>query len=405
MDVDSRTSLNTKGRVIMYYIGIDVGKFKHCACVVDSNGEVLVKPFFFTNDHAGFDLFLNNTSQFKSSRHIVGLEATGHYGDNLVNFLISNDYEVGLINPLTTDAKRRGKIRKTKNDKKDTFLICSVLFDKNYTRVTKRKLDLKQAKELTRYHATLTEDLNQNKNRLQKCIDIVIPEINVWFKTKYSRAYMAILKEFGNSYNLANANLTHLKNILKPKGRGKHADVDAVSLREAAKQSIGENNEVITMEIGMLIEAIELIKSQLSIVDKKIEELATTLNSPIFTVPGIGTYSGMSILSEIGDIDNFSSAAKVIGFAGVDPGTYQSGEYKAPQTALSKRGSRYLRKTLYQCILTVCSNNPTFNSYYNLKRSQGKSHRCAQGHSVRKLIRVIYKLLSENIPFDETALI
>ena len=121
---------------------------------------------------------------------------------------------------------------------------------------------------------------------------------------------------------------------------------------------------------------------------------------PYFTL-----ISMLTNLDETSDIHNFSSAVKVMGYAGVDPGTYQSGEYSAPQTALSKRGSRYLRKSLYQCILTVCKYNLTFNKYYKLKRSQGKSHRCAQGHSVRKLIRVIYKLLSENIPFDERQLI
>ena len=114
---------------------------------------------------------------------------------------------------------------------------------------------------------------------------------------------------------------------------------------------------------------------------------------------------GTLIESEIGDIHNFSSAVKVMGFAGVDPGTYQSGEYSAPRTALSKCGSRYLRKSLYQCILPVCTNNLAFNEYYKLKRLQGKSHSCAQEHSIRRLIRVIYKLLSENIQFVERKLI
>ena len=377
--------------LFVFYIGIDIGKFNHCACVVSSEGEVLIEPFFFTNNLEGFESFIKAVKKYKSPRHIVGLEATGHYGDNLISFLIKRDYEVALINPLTTDAKRKSKIRKTKNDKKDTFLICSVLFDRDYTKVTQRRLDMKQARELTRYHASITEDINQKKNRLQKCIDIVIPEFNTWFKTKYSKTYMAVLKEFGSSYNLAEANLTHLKNVLTPKSKGHHVEIDASSLRDNAKKSIGENNEVIVLEIKMLIE--------------NIEELAAKLDSPIFSIPGIGIYSGMSILSEIGDIHNFSSAVKVMGYAGVDPGTYQSGEYSAPQTALSKRGSRYLRKSLYQCILTVCKYNLTFNKYYRLKRSQGKSHRCAQGHSVRKLIRVIYKLLSENIPFDERQLI
>lgn len=176
----------------MYYIGIDVGKLYHCACVVSFDGEILVEPFFFTNNQDGFDSFIEIIKEFKSPRHIVGLEATGHYGDNLISFLIKHDYEVALINPLTTDAKRKTKIRKTKirktkNDKKYTFLICSVFFDRDYTKVTQCRLDMKQARELTRYHASITEDINQKKNRLQKCIDIVLPEFNSWFKTKYSK--------------------------------------------------------------------------------------------------------------------------------------------------------------------------------------------------------------------------
>jgi len=110
---------------------------------------------------------------------------------------------------------------------------------------------------------------------------------------------------------------------------------------------------------------------------------------------------GTLIESELSDINNFSSAVKVMGFAVVDPSTYQSSEYNAPRTALSKRGSRYLRKSLYQCILPVCTNNLAFNKYYKLKRSQGKSYSCAQEHSIRRLIRVINKLLAENIQFVE----
>jgi len=49
---------------------------------------------------------------------------------------------------------------------------------------------------------------------------------------------------------------------------------------------------------------------------------------------------GTLIESELSDINNFSSAVKVMGSTGVDPGTYQSDEYSVPQTALSKRGSR-----------------------------------------------------------------
>ncbi len=53
-------------------------------------------------------------------------------------------------------------------------------------------------------------------------------------------------------------------------------------------------------------------------------------------------------------------------------------------TAITKKGSKYLRKTLYQVILPVINNNPVFKKYYRLKISQGKGHRCAQGHCIRK---------------------
>lgn len=80
---------------------------------------------------------------------------------------------------------------------------------------------------------------------------------------------MAVLKEFGSSYNLARTNLTHIKNVLKPKEICGKLDIDASSLHDNAKKSIGENNEVITLEIKMLIDNIELLTSQLKTADKK----------------------------------------------------------------------------------------------------------------------------------------
>ena len=72
--------------------------------------------------------------------------------------------------------------------------------------------------------------------------------------------------------------------------------------------------------------------------------------------------------------------------------------------AISKKGNKYLRKTLYQIITPVIYNNSIFFEYYKLKLSQGKGHRCAQGHCVRKLLRLIYHLLSTGQPFDQALL-
>lgn len=112
----------------------------------------------------------------------------------------------------------------------------------------------------------------------------------------------------------------------------------------------------------------------------------------------------MSILCELCSIDHFSSSSKVIAYAGLDCAVYQSGQYNADKTAITKRGSLHIRLSLYQAALPLCRFNATFNAYYNRKRAEGKSHRCAQGHVARKLLRVIFKLLTENISFDPALL-
>lgn len=384
----------------MNYIGIDVGKFNHCCAVMNCEGEVLVEPFFFDNNSDGFDFLLHIIKPFRSFRHMSGLESTGHYGDNLLRFLLDNDFQVGLINPISTDAMRKQKIRKNKNDKKDSLTICAVLQSRDYTHMTKNKLSLREGKQLTRYHHDLTASLNQAKNKLQKCIDIVFPEYNSIFATKYSKAYMAVLKQCGSAKVIRETHLTHLKKIVLAASNGKINSDYPTRLKESAKTSIGEDNAVMTLEIKQLIASIQLLMDQLDVVDKKIEELARQLNSPIFTIPGIGWITGMSILCELGPIDNFSSHTKVIAYAGLDCAVYQSGQYNADKTAITKRGSPHIRLSLYQAALPLCRFNATFNEYYNRKRSEGKSHRCAQGHVVRKLLRVIFKLLTENVNFD-----
>ncbi len=108
----------------------------------------------------------------------------------------------------------------------------------------------------------------------------------------------------------------------------------------------------------------------------------------------------LSILAELGDISNYKKPSQIIKFAGVAPMHYESSQFTAQHTAITKKGSKYLRKTLYQIILPVIHHNPVFRQYYDLKISQGKGHRCAQGHCVRKLLRIIYHLLSTDQKFD-----
>ncbi len=124
----------------MIYIGIDIAKNSHFASAVNSDNEVIVKQFKFTNDDKGFNLFINTFKNFDLSNCLVGLESTGIYGDNLTTFLFSKGFKIGRINPIQTDSLRSSNIRKTNNDKIDTLLIAKCLMLGNYTLVTKQLL-------------------------------------------------------------------------------------------------------------------------------------------------------------------------------------------------------------------------------------------------------------------------
>lgn len=393
----------------MKLVGIDIGKNKHFFCVMDKDtGELLVKPISFSNNKEGFESLINKLKPYSKKSILIGMEDTGHYHFALLKYLLDNQFTVALINPKTTDFTRKMQGGITKNDKLDTLTICDVLDTperKKQYRITKiNSFDLYEQKQLTRHHHNLKEELNVYSNRLQKCIDIVFPEFNSLFKSKYGAVYMNVLRTFGSAEAIAYTDIGTIRQCFEIKGRGKRISLTPEQLKECAQSSIGISSAAEVIQIKHLVNQIELINEQIAEIDKKIEEFSAKNNSPILSIPGISHFSGTSILAELGDISNYKKPSQIIKFAGVAPMHYESSQFTAQHTAITKKGSKYLRKTLYQIILPVIHHNPVFKQYYESKISQGKGHRCAQGHCVRKLLRVIYHLLSTGETFDPALL-
>ena len=123
----------------------------------------------------------------------------------------------------------------------------------------------------------------------------------------------------------------------------------------------------------------------------------------MLTIPGIGEISAATILSEYGDIKNFSNSNKMLAFAGLDPSINQSGtlEYNGKMV---KHGSGLLRYTIMNSAMAILRFSPEFYDYYLKKRSEGKCHRVALSHVCKKLIRVIYSLEKNDIDFNPSLL-
>lgn len=152
-----------------------------------------------------------------------------------------------------------------------------------------------------------------------------------------------------------------------------------------------------------LISTIQHYDKQIDEIQSQIDEITLQINSPIFSIPGIGQRLGAIILAEIKNIDNFSTPAQLQAFAGLEPSIYQSGQMNN-SGRMVKRGSPYLRYALILAAQSICRYSPTFKSYLALKRSQGKHYSVAVSHAAKKLIRVIYHLLKTNQTFDRTKL-
>lgn len=392
-----------------YLVGIDIGKNSHFFSIIDkSSGEILLDPVSFNNNKDGFDFLIDKLASYPKDDILIGMEDTGHYHFPILKFLLEHHFHVALINPVTTDLTRKLDGNITKNDKLDTLTICDVLatpqHKKRYRITTIDTYELYEQRQLTRQHHDLKEELNKYCNRLQKCIDIVFPEFNSLFHSKYGTVYLNVLKQFPSAELIAHSDIRVLRKCFDIKGKGRRISLTAEQLKEAAKNSIGMSSVAEEIQIKHLVSQIELINEQIDELDKKIEEFSVQNNSPILSIPGISHFSGTSIISELGDISKYDKPSRIIKRAGVAPYHYESSQFNAEHTAITKKGSKYLRKTLYQIITPVIENNKVFKAYYNLKRSQGKSHRCAQGHCVRKLLRVIYHLLKTNQQFDASLL-
>lgn len=387
---------------MMIYVGIDIAKLNHFASAISSDGEILIEPFQFSNDADGFQLLISKLDSFDKDSLIIGLESTAHYGDNLVRYLVASFYKVCVLNPIKTSSMRKNNIRKTKTDKVDTYIICKTLMMQDHLRfVSFYDLDLMDLKALGRFRQKTMKQRTRLKIQLTSYLDEVFPELQYFFKSGlHQKSVYALLKEAPTPETIASMHMTHLAHLLKSTSHGHFDKETAQQLRVLAKKSVGASDSALSIQVTHTISQIELLDSQLEKVEAEMTEIMKFNDSVIMTIPGIGYINGGMILGEIGDIHRFSNSNKLLAYAGLDPSVYQSGNFHATKTRMSKRGSKVLRYALINAAHNVVKNNSTFKAYYDAKMAEGRTHYNALGHCAGKLVRVIWKMMTDEIEFN-----
>ena len=325
----------------MICVGIDVAKDKHDCFILSSEGEALADVFTIQNNAEGFDRLLQTIRRCTrpEDKIKVGLEATGHYSYNILGFLL------------------------------DKGLPTYVIFDK-----VRERAKLKQS--------------------VSRLVTILFPELEKLVPSLHLASVYALLIEFPGAKQVAGAHLTHLKAILSDASKGRYGRDMAVTLRDAARCSVGSVMPAKSLELQHTIRLIRELDAEIEDIETAIQSMMDEMQSPITTIPGIGVRMGAMILAEIGDFSRFDSPDKILAYAGMSPSTYQSGQLSlsGPYSHMEKRGSRYLRYALYNATKSVCLWDPAFAAYLAKKRGEGKHYNVALSHAAKKLVRLICAL-------------
>lgn len=393
------------GGIFMYYVGIDIAKYKYNCVVFNEKHRIIKKSFSFTNDSSGFNYLLSTLNKLKSKSKLkIEFESTGHYATNLKVFLSSHKLTFMEFNPvLVRKFISTQSLRKTKTDKIDCEFIANYLITVEYKPYPSRFYNIYSLKLLVRLYDSLVRNRTLYIVKLTNLLDHIFPEFKPFFNNRLGETALYVLSNYPSIdkiANMPNKVFDDLHNI----SHGRFSSNQFIKLKSLAKHSIGNSNPFFELQLLSLISMLDECNKQVDLLKSQIDKIMKTLKPHILSFPGIGSITAAVIYSEIGNFKSFSSADKIVAFAGLDVGLYQSGvaEYTGKMV---KHGSSLLRYALMNATIPLLQYSPAFSSYYAKKRSEGKSHRVALSHLAKKLIRVMFTLETKNTDFNSKLLV
>ena len=386
---------------MIYYVGIDISKYKHDFCIIANTGEVIVENLSIENNKKGFQSLLDQLKPYNKSEIRIAFEATGHYSLNLEHYLIDQGFSFMKMNPLVIHQFLKARsLRRTKTDKADSLTIASYLMSVPYKPNSHLLYNIFTLKSLCRDREQLIKERSKFQVLLTNELDKSFPELKPFFNNNISATLLYILEKYKNTEHIS---LMRDYESLRKISHGKFTYAKFAKLKELAKNSIGYHNDNTDLLISTYVSIVNNFNEKIDPMDKQISTIIKELNPKMLSIPGLGEISAATILSEYGDIKNFSSPNKMLAFAGLEPSIIESGTLQS-NGKMVKHGSGHLRYSIMNIAMTILRYSPTFYDYYLKKRSEGKCHRVALSHVSKKLIRVIYSLEKYNNDFDPSLL-
>ena len=401
----------------MYYVGIDIAKSFNVVTIIDENEvKVTQKPIRVTNCIDGFSKFITKLETISSNTNdfIIGLEATGIYGENLWEFLNSHGFNVKLLNPFqTTRYREQHTMKKVKNDNIDSWIIALFLKDGKYSSGYVTDDEYQSLRTLYRNRASIQSDMKEVKKRILTQVTVTFPELENFIDI-FSITGLALLDKYPTAHHYKHSSVDRILKIFRHIQGNSFNNQKAIEVLELAKNSIysGKAKDARAIAIKSSIRLLKIYQEELSILEEEIlallekngikEEKDVPTNSLIEnlkTIPGVSSKTIAAVISECGDLSRFKTPIKFIGYLGLFPTENSSGNSKSTGH-LSKRGSSLAKHALYMASVSCLLHNKELKQYYDTKKSQGKSKQEGIIAVARKLATIIYSIFRYNTPYD-----
>jgi len=380
------------------FCGIDMAKQKHVACIVDRNGKSLLKPKSIRNNTKGFQQILNCLKQTGSARSVlIGMEATGHYWYSLHDFLARNGYDVAVLNPIQTALQAKQAIRKCKTDKHDAYHIANLLRTNQYKPAVIPDELAMTSRQLTRIRYRIVKQISMTKQLVHSRLHPAWPEYDGLFSNTFGVTSMKLLKTVSTPKEFMESDFDDISEIIRKASRGRFGPVHTQRILHSAQNSVGmqRGHYGISTGIKFLLEQIETLVPVREKLEAEIKKLAAQMPQYLFTLPGSSDLTIVSLYGEIGPIEVFAKPSQLVAFAGLDPKVFQTGQYDAPRRKVSKRGSPYLRRTIWLMAHRAVCKEGDLRDYWRRKRRQNKHHLVAVTASANKLCHIIWRIMTD----------
>jgi len=386
------------------YVGIDSHKDTHTAVFLDCFFEKLGE-ITFENLPSTFECFLNDAYRFliDGTVFLFGLEDVSSYGRTLSVFLKSNGQEVKHVNAQLVAAERKNQTIVQKTDSVDAECAARVLLSKFSDLPDADTQDIYWVlRSLVARRNFLVKHRASAKKQLHSFITQHYPNYRQFFENIDGKTALSFFMQYPSPALLKGTSATELTAFLHDTCKTHYTLEFAQNFLATLQDTTVQYQEYRDVVIQSTIRQIRFNMEEIEKIEESMTVFLKMFDCTLTTMTGIDTVTAARMLAYIGDIKKFSSPAKLARYAGIAPITYASGK-KDLQFA-NQRGNRKLNALFYQlavrlCFITGSSHkviNSFFHDYYNRKISEGKTKHQALKCAQRRLINIIWTMLTHN---------